>query len=203
MKQPERVAPFSPAHRARDAALVTRFRSGDQSAFCEIYERYYDRVYAFTMRRVEHPAEAEDLTQETFVRLLQCLSDFEGRSSLLTWILGIAHNVCAGFFRSRSRWMTGSTRGAREFVECPTPVRTEHQVDAARLLDRCNAALEADRRAPHRRIFHLRYAESQSIKAIAVKVGRSNEAVKISLRRSRALLSSRFPEASSLLAGHA
>ncbi len=70
----------------------------------------------------------------------------------------------------------------------------ERQIDAARALDRCGEVLEASRRRAHREIFHLRYGESQSIRAIAKKVGKTNEAVKVSLRRSRAALSDGIPE---------
>ena len=54
--------------------------------------------------------------------------------------------------------------------------------------------LEANRRPAHQEIFHLRYGESHSIRQIAAKVGKSNEAVKVSLRRSRAVLSDNVPE---------
>ncbi len=183
----------SEADRERDRALVERVIAGDQAAFSEIYDNYFPRVYAFTLKRVGDPAEAEDLTQETFVQLYRSLPSFEGRSSLLTWTFGIAHNVCSRFFRHCSRWMVGP-KDARELDEKPVESQIERRVDAGRVLERCDAVLEENRRPAHQEIFHLRYGDSHSIKEIAAKVGKSNEAVKVSLRRSRAVLSDNVPE---------
>ena len=183
----------SESDRARDRELVDRVLAGDQMAFSEIYDNYFPRVYAFTLKRVGDPAEAEDLTQETFVQLYRSLPSFEGRSSLLTWTFGIAHNVCSRFFRHCSRWMVGP-KDARELDDKPVESTIERKVDAARVLDRCDAILSENRRPAHQEIFHLRYGESHSIKAIAEKVGKSNEAVKVSLRRSRAVLADNVPE---------
>lgn len=188
----------SESDRERDRALVERVIGGDQAAFSEIYESYFPRVYAFTLKRIGDPAEAEDLTQETFVQLYRSLPSFEGRSSLLTWTFGIAHNVCSRYFRHCSRWMVGP-KDARELDDKPVDATIERKVDAGRVLERCDEVLEANRRPAHQEIFHLRYGESHSIRAIAEKVGKSNEAVKVSLRRSRAVLSSHIPELSTVL----
>ncbi len=195
--QPQRPSPnrsqTTESDRARDRELVERVLAGDQMAFSEIYDNYFPRVYAFTLKRVGDPAEAEDLTQETFVQLYRSLPSFEGRSSLLTWTFGIAHNVCSRFFRHCSRWMVGP-KDARELDDKPVESTIERKVDAGRVLDRCDEILSESRRPAHQEIFHLRYGESHSIKAIAEKVGKSNEAVKVSLRRSRAVLADNVPE---------
>ena len=195
--QPQRTAPnrrqTPEDDRARDRELVDRVLAGDPMAFSEIFDNYFPRVYAFTLKRVGDRAEAEDLTQETFVQLYRSLPSFEGRSSLLTWTFGIAHNVCSRFFRHCSRWMVGP-KDARELDDKPVESTIERKVDAARVLDRCDEILSENRRPAHQEIFHLRYGESHSIKAIAEKVGKSNEAVKVSLRRSRAVLSDNVPE---------
>jgi DNA-directed RNA polymerase specialized sigma24 family protein len=62
------------------------------------------------------------------------------------------------------------------------------------VLERCDKVLESTRRPAHQEIFHLRYGQRKSIRAIADCVGKSNEAVKVSLRRSRAALSEGVPE---------
>lgn len=183
----------SETNQERDRELVRRVLAGDQEAFSEIYNDNFRRIYAFIVKRVGDAAEAEDLTQETFVQLYRSLGSYEGRSSLLTWTFGIAHNVCSRFFRHCSRWMVGG-KNARTLDEHPVESTIERQIDAARVLDRCGEVLEASRRRAHQEIFHLRYGESQSIRAIAKKVGKTNEAVKVSLRRSRAALSDGIPE---------
>lgn len=188
----------SESDRERERALVARVIDGDPAAFSQIYESYFPRVYAFTLKRIGDPAEAEDLTQETFVQLYRSLPSFEGRSSLLTWTFGIAHNVCSRYFRHCSRWMVGP-KDARELDDEPVDASIERKVDAGRVLERCDEVLEANRRPAHQEIFHLRYGESHSIRSIAEKVGKSNEAVKVSLRRSRTVLSDHIPELSAVL----
>ncbi len=177
----------------RDRAWAERVRAGDQAAFSEIYAAFFPRVYAFIYKRIRDQAEAEDLTQETFVQLYRSLPSYEGRSSLLTWTFGIAHNVCSRYFRHCSRWMVGP-RDAREIEDHPSDAAIESRIDATHLLERCDEVLENGRRSAHREIFRLRYAESQSIRSIAQQVGKSSEAVKVSLRRSRNLLVDGVPE---------
>ncbi len=183
----------SNSDRERDQALVNRVIAGDQAAFAEIYDAYFPRVYAFILKRVSDRVEAEDLAQETFVQLFRSLGSFEGRSSLLTWTFGIAHNVCSRFFRHCSRWMVGP-KHARELDDSPVESSIERRVEATRVLEKCDAILERSRRPAHQEIFHLRYGGSHSIREIAEKVGKSNEAVKVSLRRSRAVLADNVPE---------
>ncbi len=183
----------SESDRERDQQVVRQVLAGDQEAFAEIYNAYFRRVFAFIVKRVGDPSEAEDLTQETFVQLYRSLKSYEGRSSLLTWTFGIAHNVCSRHFRHCSRWMVGS-KNARELDERPVESTIERRVDASRVLDRCAEVLEAKRRPAHQEIFHLRYGESHSIREISEKVGKSNEAVKVSLRRSRAALADGVPD---------
>jgi RNA polymerase sigma-70 factor (ECF subfamily) len=177
----------------RDMRWVARVQAGDESGFAEIYDAFFPRVYAFVLKRVGDQAEAEDLTQETFVQLFRSLGSYEGRSSLLTWTFGIAHNVCSRWFRHCSRWMVG-TKGARELDDNAVDAAIEDRLDATRVLERCDEALEASRRPAHREIFRLRYAERQSIRSIAKRVGKSSEAVKVSLRRSRNVLAESVPE---------
>ena len=179
--------------RKRDQEIVRRVLAGDQDAFSEVYNANFRRIFGFILKRVGDPAEAEDLTQETFVQLYRSLASYEGRSSLLTWTFGIAHNVCSRFFRHCSRWMVGA-KNARALDDHPVESTIERRVDAARVLDRCGEVLESSRRPAHQEIFHLRYGESHSIRVIAEKVGKTNEAVKVSLRRSRAALSQGVPE---------
>ncbi len=192
-KQTYRTGSNSSQDRARESRLRERVISGDEQAFAEIYATYFPRVYGFCLRRVGNTAEAEDLAQETFLQLYRSLASFQGRSSLLTWTFGIAHNVCSRYFRHCSRWMVGH-RNARELDDRPVEPVVERHIDAARVLKRCDKVLESSRRPAHQEIFRLRYGEMKSIRSIAEQVGKSHEAVKVSLRRSRTALASGVPE---------
>lgn len=184
--------------REQELAWVERVRRGDESAFAEIYDAYFPRVFAFVLKRIGDAAEAEDLTQETFVQLYRSLDSYEGRSSLMTWTFGIAHNVCSRFFRHCSRWMVGP-RDARALEDRPVQAAIESRLDALHALERCSEALETARRPAHQEIFRLRYAESEPIRAIAKRLGKSSEAVKVSLRRSRNAIAAQVPELEEIL----
>jgi RNA polymerase sigma-70 factor, ECF subfamily len=186
--------------RDRETAWIEALRAGNEGAFAEIYDAYFPRVYAFILKRIGDATEAEDLTQETFVQLHRSLSSYEGRSSLLTWTFGIAHNVCSRYFRHCSRWMVGP-RDARELEDRPSDAAIERRLDAAHVLERCDEILEARRRPAHREIFRMRYAENHSIHAIARLTGKSSEAIKVSLRRSRNELVDGVPELDQILDG--
>ena len=181
-----------------DDATLRRCRIGDPIAFRAFVVRYQRAVFALLSRLVGHGDHVEDLAQETFVQLFRSLKSFEGRSSLLTWTFGIAHNVCSRYYRHCSRWMVGP-RDARELDERPVAAMTERRIDAARVLERCDEVLESSRRPAHQEIFHLRYGERLSIRKIAERVGKSSEAVKVSLRRSRLALADGVPELSAVL----
>ena len=178
--------------RARDCQLMERLMAGDEQAFTEVYTTYFPRVYGFCLKRVGDTTEAEDLAQETFVQLYRSLASFEGRASLLTWTFGIAQNVCSRYFRHCSRWMVGPTK-THALDECSVESTLERRIDALRVLDHCDRVLASSRHPAHQEIFHLRYGQCHSIRVIAEKLGKTNDAVKISLRRSRAALSDGVP----------
>src|SRR5258706_13143529 len=95
------VADRNPS-RARDLALAARIRRGDQSAFAELHRLYHRRVLAFAQKRLGDATEAEDVAQDVFLALFRSIDRYEGRSSLLTWIFGIAHHQWCNRVRRRS-----------------------------------------------------------------------------------------------------
>ncbi len=89
-----------------DTALVQRAQANDRTAFNEIVLRYKGKVYNFIHRMVPSPQDAEDLTQETFVRAYLSIASFQSRASLNTWLFRIATNQCIDYSR-RSRKARG------------------------------------------------------------------------------------------------
>lgn len=75
-----------------EATLVDRARSGDRLAFEELVRRHADRLYAVVLRFVADDDEAQEVTQETFLRAWRSIGRFEGRSQFFTWIYRIGIN---------------------------------------------------------------------------------------------------------------
>jgi len=93
-------------HEAKvDAELVRRFNDGDESAFLEIMKRYEKKIYATALNLLRNHADAEEITQDTFIRAHRGLHRFRGDSSLATWMHSIAVNLSRNrywyFFRRR------------------------------------------------------------------------------------------------------
>jgi RNA polymerase sigma-70 factor, ECF subfamily len=85
-----------------DNQLVARWRAGDQYAFTTLVERHKDKIY-WLVRRIAGAEEAEDLTQEVFLRAYQALPQFRGEASLRTWLCRIAHNLSVTRLGKRDR----------------------------------------------------------------------------------------------------
>jgi len=84
-----------------DLALVRALQGGDDRAFDELLSRHTNALYRFVRRSVQSDADAEDLTQEAFVRAYLGVSSFSPRAKFVTWLFRIAHNLCLDFLRSR------------------------------------------------------------------------------------------------------
>jgi RNA polymerase sigma-70 factor (ECF subfamily) len=88
---------------ASERALVDRCRRNDFEAFGRFIDAYQNRVYGFVRRMVPSPDEAEDITQEVFIRAFQHFANFDGRCSVKTWLFRIANNLCIDRARRQDR----------------------------------------------------------------------------------------------------
>lgn len=82
--------------------LVASARGGDEDAFLRLYGQFADRVYRFFLYRAGQPADAEDLTQLTFLRAIEALPRYEERGlPFAAWLFRIARNAAIDFERTR------------------------------------------------------------------------------------------------------
>lgn len=84
-----------------DAALVKRAKQGDGKAYDELILLYKDAVYGVIFRMVRNKHEAEDLTQEAFIKAYNSINSFNEEYAFSTWLFKIATNNCIDFFRKR------------------------------------------------------------------------------------------------------
>ncbi|MBD3291662.1 MAG: sigma-70 family RNA polymerase sigma factor [Armatimonadia bacterium] len=83
--------------------LVERARQGDRAAFGQLVDEYKDKIYNYVARMLNDPYEAEDVTQEAFLRAYRSLPRFRGASSFHTWLYRIASNLAIDVVRKRKR----------------------------------------------------------------------------------------------------
>lgn len=100
------VAEGSGPSRAAEEAFVARLKARDETAFNELVELYQQRVFALVFRMMGRRAEAEEITQDTFVQTFRHIDKFRGDSKLSTWLFRVAVNL------TKNRMKRNSRRGA-------------------------------------------------------------------------------------------
>lgn len=157
-------------------SLVRAAQRGDADAFAQIYQRFFDRVYKYLLVRVGNAHEAEDLTQEVFVRVLEALPSFRWRGlPFAAWVFRITHNLVVD--RHRRRSVAGDPLPLEAALPIPSGHDVEHQ--AALTLDgeRLQRALDGLTPA-QKQVVLLRFIAGLSVGETARVVGRSENAVK-------------------------
>jgi len=86
-----------------DDELVLRSQQGDVRAFDDLVERYHGRIYGLTYNMTSNREDAEDLTQEVFIKAFEALPRFKGKSSFYTWLYRIAVNKTINYRKKRNR----------------------------------------------------------------------------------------------------
>jgi RNA polymerase sigma-70 factor, ECF subfamily len=93
----------SEAKRVRE--LVGRAQQGDREALEELYLIHFDRIYSYLHVSVGNRHDAEDLTTQTFLRMLESIGRFRWQSAPFSaWLFRIAHNLAMDHFRATKRW---------------------------------------------------------------------------------------------------
>jgi RNA polymerase sigma-70 factor (ECF subfamily) len=173
-----------------DRELIEGIRCSNEADFNLLYERYFPRVYSFAYLRLRNRADTEEVVQDVFTAVFRSIDAYQGQSSLLAWIYGIAKNTVNNHIRRAKaqeqrieRAEAGLLRSSHSISSC-TP--EEHLS-----LHRCEEAIQ-ERLALladwHTEVFVLRHFEDLPIDEIAQRVSRSNDAVRSSLYRVKKML---------------
>jgi RNA polymerase sigma-70 factor (ECF subfamily) len=160
--------------------LVESARQGDKAAATQLVEMFYERIYAFLRRLAGNDPDAADLTQKTFGRVWQSLPSFAGRSTISSWIHGIAHHTYVDWRRSNGRieprpdeWWESCTA-----VES-SPDETVARTDLAAILFANVDKLDA----PLRDVVHLHYYQDLTLQETADALCVATSTVKYRLRQ--------------------
>ena len=121
-------AQHSRTEAALDAALVQRFVGGEEAAFTEIMERYRAKIFTVAFSLLHSHGDAEEVTQDTFVRAYRGLAKFRGDSSLATWLYRIAVNL------ARNRYWFFFRRFRHATVSLDRPIGEDHDATLADLI---------------------------------------------------------------------
>ncbi len=157
--------------------LVTRCQKGDREAWRELYERTVERIYRLLRRMAGNDHDAFDLAQETYVRAFARVGQFDGRSSVSTWLYRIAVNEALQFLRREKR----TQKHLQALPERPLP---ECHGDPSRAKIDVQDALES-LAATDRAMLLLRYQEGLDYRSMAEVLDCAEGTIASRLNRAR------------------
>ena len=165
-----------------DEELVNHYLETRRNDYFEqLYERYCNKVHQKCLSFTKDTMQAEDLTQDIFVRLIAKLDSYKRQAKFSTWLYSITHNYCADQIRSpRRRWEV-ATDGNWDGLLIPIDDSAEHEEAAARFVQLALSKLSIDDQG----LLRQKYQDEVSIKELASYYALSESAVKMRLKRSR------------------
>jgi len=180
---------------AFDQLLVTRFKNGDGSAFDEMVERYWNRIYSMVNQLLRNPQDAEEVTQDAFIRAHRGLANFRGESAFSTWLYQIATNLARNRYwywwrRKRDKSVSfdapiGADNDMTLADVIPAEVETPDDITVTReFVSSIGDGMERLGRK-HREILILRNVKNLSYEEIASILGISIGTVKSRIARAR------------------
>ncbi len=178
---------------SNDQIIINQIIEGDTNAFSVLVERYKDLVFTLALRMVKNREEAEEVSQDTFIKVFKSLSKFKGDSKFSTWIYRVAYNTCLDRLKKIKR----------EYNVVAIDEYTEHQIKTLdNALDQMEAQEHKDKiqkclqllPSDDSFLLTLYYFEEQSLEEISKVVGLTANNVKVKLFRSRKKLTTILKE---------
>jgi RNA polymerase sigma-70 factor, ECF subfamily len=178
----EALPPVSDANPCAEAPLIRATLAGDSRAFDAIIQLHSRRIYRFVHNLARQHHDAEDITQQTFIKAYRNLARFDPRRPMIHWLLTIARHTALNHFRDAKKWEEMPPEAASHE---PSPARQmEHKDQQENLWDRARELL-----APREfEILWLRFAEQLSTEETAQAVGLTTTHVKVLVHRARQTL---------------
>jgi RNA polymerase sigma-70 factor (ECF subfamily) len=163
-----------PPEEIADAVLIERSLAGDETAFEQIVRRHQKRIFRVAWAILRDEAEADTVTQDTFVQAYLHLGRFERRSGLETWLTRIAINRARDVIRGRSWVRLTSWSETGEEPRIPHPVDERPDGERHAIAAELGAAIERSVEslsAQQKMVFRMKHYEDRSLEDIAAALG--------------------------------
>ncbi len=185
--------------RAEDRRLIRQARDGDQKAFEALLKKYRNLVYHVMMKMVRNPQEAEDLSQEAFIKAFNALASFNDEFAFSTWLMKIATNNCIDFLRKKKlktysidepiQYKDDQVRMELPAAD-PNPERQLLNAERSIMIDEAIQSLPPR----YRHVIVLRHKEEKSYEEIAEILKLPLGTVKARIFRAREMLNKKIRE---------
>lgn len=160
-----------------EQGLVARAQQHDEAAFAQLYEKYFDKIYRYISMKIGDRFEAEDMTQQVFLKALKSISSFKWQDvPFSAWLYRIAHNEIVDYLRRKTRRptapledavLTAGEPGGGPQTQAETACDIEALVAAAKKLT-----------PAQREVIALRFTSDLPIAEVSRIMGKSEGAVK-------------------------
>lgn len=166
-----------------DLDYIRQTRQGDMKAFGLLVQKHQNLVFTLANRMLKNHEEAQEASQDTFVKVYQCLSSFQGNSKFTTWLYRIVYNECLARLRKTKRQFTlvEELSYAEEPSDFLDGLEIIQQEERSELVKNGFQLLNASEAV----VLTLFYLEDQSIKEISTITGSTVSNVKVQLFRGR------------------
>jgi len=155
--------------------LIDRAARGDVDAFSTLYESYFDRVYRYLYVRLGNAAEAEDLAQDVFAKVIEAISSYQWRNvPFASWLFRIAHNKMIDHIRREKRIERVDSEEAVLSLDEPDPSEiAEHNLQLEKVRHNIGKLSPAQRE-----VIWLRFSAGLSTTEVASALGKSTGTIK-------------------------
>jgi RNA polymerase sigma-70 factor (ECF subfamily) len=167
-----------------DINLINAIKNGDTKAYAQLVERYKDLVYTLALRMLKHREEAEEVAQDTFIKVFKSLDKFKGDSKFSTWVYRVTYNTCLDNIKKNKKHLNNVPIDAYTFNKLDTIDNAlDHMINEERnvLIKKCINKLPEDSSA----LLTLFYFEELSLDEISKIINVEANTVKVKLFRAR------------------
>ena len=169
------LAKIGPQNEVSD--LVMKAQGGDQSSFALLYERFFDQIFRYVSFKTGSPTEAEDITGEVFVRMIESIHRFKWQGHpFSSWLFRIAHNLIVDYFRKKGKKALVPLEGSADNLRS-AHVDVDRRIDLEIAMDEIRRAMEGLTDL-QREVISMRFAGGLSVAETARAIGKKDNAIK-------------------------
>ena len=167
-----------------DQILIKAIKNGDTKAYAQLVNRYKDLVYTLAIRMLKHREEAEEVAQDTFIKVFKSLDKFKGDSKFSTWIYRVTYNTCLDRIKKNKKYINDVAIDDFTFNKLDVidnALENMIKKEKQELIKKCITKLPEDSSA----ILTLFYFEELSLDEISKIINMETNTVKVKLFRAR------------------